>query len=61
MNETNNNKPSVKTHELDDKKCCPECGEKMVEVERHKEYATLCVWYGCSKPNCNGQWLEELR
>jgi hypothetical protein len=38
---------------------CPECGVKMEEAERVSENGFIFVWYECSRPGCNGQWLEK--
>ena len=38
---------------------CPDCGERMVEVERVKEERYFYIWYECARQNCNGQWLEK--
>ncbi|MBN2018861.1 MAG: hypothetical protein JW749_01405 [Sedimentisphaerales bacterium] len=38
---------------------CPECGDRMVEVERINENGFLFVWYECARAGCSGQWLEK--
>ena len=41
-------------------KRCPECGAKMIEVDRCNENGALFVWHECSRDNCNGQWLQKI-
>ncbi len=60
MNINNMNKVNLKFSKALDKKCCPECGEKMIEVERCNENGALYVWYECSRNNCDGQWLQKI-
>jgi hypothetical protein len=38
---------------------CPECGNRMAEVERRDENGVLFVWYECSRDDCDGQWLKK--
>lgn len=39
---------------------CPECNAMMVELERCIENSILFVWYKCSRPGCDGQWLQKM-
>jgi len=41
-------------------KFCPECGARMVEVERRSKDGALFVWYECSRDNCDEQWLQKI-
>ena len=50
---------STKSERAANKKCCPECGARMTEVDRCNENGSLFVWYQCSKNNCDGQWLQK--
>ena len=50
---------STRSERAVNEKCCPECGARMVEVDRCNENGSLFVWYQCSKNNCEGQWLQK--
>jgi hypothetical protein len=39
---------------------CPECGAKMMEMDRLNEGSAVFVWYKCIKDNCRGQWLAKV-
>lgn len=38
---------------------CSECGNAMAVADRVEENGFLYVWYECTRPGCNGQWLER--
>lgn len=46
--------------ELHGRECCPECGDKMAEVDRRNENSAIFVWYECNRDDCGGQWLERV-
>ncbi len=52
---------SIRFHQTPDQKRCPECGDKMIEVDRCNENGALFVWHECSRKNCNGQWLQKIK
>ncbi len=60
MNIGNLNMTASGFRQVCDQKRCPECDEKMMEVERCAENGALFVWYECSKDNCDGQWLQKI-
>jgi predicted RNA-binding Zn-ribbon protein involved in translation (DUF1610 family) len=41
-------------------KRCPECGEKMMEIDRCNENGASFIWYECGRKDCDGQWLEKV-
>ena len=43
-----------------DQKRCPECGDKMIEVDRCNENGAFFVWLQCNRNNCNEQWLQKI-
>ncbi len=51
---------TIRFHQTPDQKRCPECGDKMIEVDRCNENGVLFVWHKCSRNNCNGQWLQKI-
>jgi len=56
----NSDRLIAKFQQARNEKFCPECGARMVEVDRRSEDGTLFVWYECSRSNCDGQWLEKI-
>jgi len=40
---------------------CPECGDKMREVDRCNESGEEFIWYECCRGNCDGQWLRRKK
>ncbi|GEM_PF-2821508 len=38
---------------------CPECGQKMAEVQRQRQQDFLFIWYECPVEDCMGQWLQK--
>ena len=50
---------TIRFRQTPDQKCCPECGDKMREVDRCNENGVLFVWYECSRNNCDGLWLQK--
>lgn len=50
---------SVRFLQMANQRCCPECGSRMGEIERHNEGRNLFIWYKCSSGNCDGQWLQK--
>ncbi len=61
MNVYSMQRPAIKRfHQTSDRKCCPECGDSMIEVDRSNENGALFVWHECSKNDCNGQWLQKI-
>ena len=42
------------------KRPCPQCGEKMREIDRVNENSFVFVWYECTNPVCDGQWLQKF-
>ena len=38
---------------------CPQCRGEMAEVDRVNENGFSFVWYECTRPDCDGQWLEK--
>ena len=38
---------------------CPECGAPMVVVDQCTENGALFTWFGCTRDDCAGQWLEK--
>ncbi len=51
---------TVRFCQTPDQKRCPECGDKMIEVDRCNENGVLFVWHECSRNNCDGQWLQKI-
>ncbi len=51
---------SIRFCQAPDQKRCPECGDKMIEVNRCNENGVLFVWHECSRNNCDGQWLQKI-
>lgn len=39
---------------------CPDCRSIMSEVDRITENGTTFVWYECTRPGCDGQWLQKI-
>lgn len=39
---------------------CPECGDRMTEMDRLCEGNCVFVWYKCGKTGCSGQWLAKI-
>lgn len=50
----------MKFSQMPDQKSCPECGDKMIEVDRCNENGALFIWHECSRNNCDGQWLQKI-
>ena len=50
---------TIRFRQTPEPKCCPECGDKMIEVDRCNESGVLFIWYECGKDNCDGQWLQK--
>lgn len=38
---------------------CPACGAVMLEEDRSREGGYVFIWFGCSKKDCGGQWLQK--
>ncbi len=38
---------------------CPICGSVMAEASQLVEEGYLYIWYECSTPDCDGQWLTR--
>jgi hypothetical protein len=43
-----------------DQAFCPECGSRMVEVNRLVEDGEIYIWYACSGFGCDGSWLDKV-
>ena len=39
---------------------CPECGNRMVEMDRVSEGNAVFIWYECIGGGCPGQWLQKI-
>ena len=44
----------------EDHNICPECGNRMVEMDRVSEGNAVFVWYECGSDGCSGQWLQKI-
>jgi predicted RNA-binding Zn-ribbon protein involved in translation (DUF1610 family) len=51
---------TARFHRHAGKRNCPECGGKMVEVDRCRENDMLFVWHECERNDCDGQWLQKI-
>ena len=51
---------SIRFRQIPDQKRCPECGDKMMEVDRCNENGALFVWHECTRNNRGGQWLQKI-
>lgn len=59
MSMTNVTKTPENSPNLTEGTNCPECREKMKEVERCKENGVFFIWYACTRPDCAGKWLDR--
>ncbi|MCD6394264.1 MAG: hypothetical protein J7M40_12250 [Planctomycetes bacterium] len=51
---------TMRFHRPTSQRNCPECGGKMMEVDRCHENGMLFVWHECNREDCNGQWLQKI-
>ncbi len=51
---------SIRFRQTPEQKRCPECGDKMIEVDKRNENGALFVWHECNRNNCDGQWLQKI-
>ena len=56
----NTNGITIRFRQTSAPKRCPECGDKMIEVDRCNENGVLFIWHECSINNCDGQWLQKI-
>ena len=47
-------------NKAEDHNICPECGDRMAEVDRADEGNAVFIWYECSRDDCSGQWLQKI-
>lgn len=59
MNIGGENGMPVRNRQAPGKERCPDCGDRMTEVDRCNENGVLFVWYECGRNDCDGQWLEK--
>ena len=59
MNATSVNPLNIRVQGTDRKFRCPRCGCVMEETERMAENGSLYIWYECSAPECDEQWLAK--
>ena len=60
MNATSVNPLNIRVQGTDRKFRCPRCGCVMEETERMAENGSLYIWYECSAPECDEQWLAKI-
>jgi len=48
----------IKLHCAPEIQLCPECGVRMSELNRLIEGGLTYVWFGCSREECDGQWMQ---
>lgn len=48
-----------KFHRAEEFGLCPECGAVMNEKDRLTEGPYTYIWLGCSKSDCDGQWMQK--
>jgi predicted RNA-binding Zn-ribbon protein involved in translation (DUF1610 family) len=59
MNICNMKEISIRFRQNPEQKRCPECGDKLIEMDRRNENGVLFVWHKCGRNNCDGQWLQK--
>ena len=60
MKMTGTNRLTGMFNKAEDHRICPECGNRMGEVDRVSEGNAVFIWYECGSEGCSGQWLQKI-
>ena len=58
MNNTSTNRMNKRLNNAGNNLCCPECGAKMEEIERHTAGPVTYVWFSCIQSG--REWMQTL-